>query len=398
MKIAFIGQKGLPTIYGGVERHVEELAVRLVKRGHTVTVYCREWYTGSKNPVYKGIDLRYTKSIHTKNLDAITGTLTATLDALRQDFDVIHYHGVGPALLAWLPRIFKPSVKVVVTFHCQDRLHGKWGLFARLMLAFGERAACWFPHKTIAVSKTLKKYVKEKYGRDAVYIPNGVNADEEIKDFSILAGLGLKKENYILSVSRLVSHKATHQLIDAFKFLKDSDSRNLYNGLKLAIVGEGVETDNYVRYLKSLVDGREDIVFIGWKIGKDLSALFSNAKLFVHPSLSEGLPLVVLEAMSYARPVIASNILEHMELISDKRFLFKAGDSLCLMAAFFWALANPEICRVNGICNKQKVEREYNWELSYEKLENFYKMLFLSKEKSEELIPNFKVKKIGIKA
>jgi len=113
MKIAFIGQKGIPATFGGVERHVEELATRLAKDGHDVNVYCRKWYTQSLAPDYQGVNLLYTKSVQTKNLDAITGTFTATLDALPRGFDIIHYHGVGPALLSFIPRIFSPQLKLL---------------------------------------------------------------------------------------------------------------------------------------------------------------------------------------------------------------------------------------------------------------------------------------------
>ena len=162
MKIAMIGQKGMPAVWGGVERHVEELATRLVKNNHQVTVYSRSWYS-QKRSKYQGVTLRFVPSIHTKNLDTITHTLFSTIDALRRDFDIIHYHGVGPALLSFIPRLLKPRAKVIVTFHCQDRLHGKWSFFAKIMLRLGEFAACKFPHETIAVSQTLQKYVKEKY-------------------------------------------------------------------------------------------------------------------------------------------------------------------------------------------------------------------------------------------
>ncbi|MCX6779062.1 MAG: glycosyltransferase family 4 protein, partial [Candidatus Magasanikbacteria bacterium] len=317
MKIAFIGQKGIPMTYGGVEKHVEELALRLVKEGHQVSAYCRKWYTGSLLPNYKGVDLLYTKSINTKNLDAITGTFTATIDALGRGFDVIHYHGVGPALLSFIPRIFSPKTKVVVTFHCQDKLHGKWGLFAKLMLSLGERAACYFPNQTIVVSKTLKDYTDNKYHCKANYIPNGVTLPVASEATDILPRFGLKKNSYILSVTRLVSHKSVHHLISAFNALKKENSQELTQDLKLVIVGEGVHTDKYVKFIKDLAIGNPDIVFVGWQGGKDLNTLYTNAKLFVHPSISEGLPLVVLEAMSYGLPVIVSDILEHQELITD---------------------------------------------------------------------------------
>ena len=125
MKIAMIGQKGIPVRYGGIERHVQELSLKLNKLGHSVFVYTRPYYTNKNLKEFKGVNLISLPSIHTKHLDAISHTFLATLDALRKDYDIIHYHGVGPSLLSWIPRIFKPRVKVVVTFHCIDRRHKK---------------------------------------------------------------------------------------------------------------------------------------------------------------------------------------------------------------------------------------------------------------------------------
>src|SRR5512135_3607806 len=144
MKGAMIGQKGIPTRFGGIERHVEALAVRLGRKGHDVLVYTRAWYAAPKRRFSQGVRTIATPTIRTKNLDAIVHTFTSTVHAIREGVDVIHYHGVGPSLLAWIPRVFAPRIKVVATFHCIDRNHQKWGLLARTMLGIGERAACLF--------------------------------------------------------------------------------------------------------------------------------------------------------------------------------------------------------------------------------------------------------------
>lgn len=371
MKIAMIGQKGIPAIWGGVERHVEELAIRLAQAGHQVTVYCRRWYYEHPEKSYCGVALRFTPSLHTKNLDAITHTFLSTIDALRQNFDVIHYHGVGPALLAWIPRILKPRVKVIVTFHCVDRLHSKWGFLARLMLYLGEFAACKFSHQTIVVSQTLKNYVKEKYNCEAVYIPNGITARNAEVDSRLLKQFELTTEYYLLAVSRLLPHKSIHYLIEAFRLLKIEKPQETAH-LKLAIVGNGSYTDDYVRYLREMANDTSGVVFTGWQKGPELEALFANAKIFIHPSQSEGLPLVVLEAMSYGRPAILSDIPEHQELVSDQRFLYKHDQVGELKRALEWALTNPEICRANGIQNRLHVEKDYNWDTIAENVSRAY--------------------------
>jgi glycosyltransferase involved in cell wall biosynthesis len=391
MKIAMIGQKGIPAIWGGVERHVEELALRLAQTGHSVTAYCRRWYYEHPEKSYRGVNLHFTPSLHTKNLDAITHTFLATLSALHQDFDIIHYHGVGPALLAWIPRIFKPSAKVVVTFHCVDRLHSKWGILARLMLYIGEFAACKFPHQTIVVSQTLKNYVKEKYNCEAIYIPNGITARNVEVDAKLLKQFELIPNHFLLAVSRLLPHKSIHFLIEAFRLLKLEKPKETAH-LKLAIVGDGSYTDDYVRFLHEMAHDTQGVVFAGWQKGPELEALFANAKLFVHPSQSEGLPLVVLEAMSYSRPAVLSDIPEHQELVSDQRFLYKHDQINELKRTLEWALANPEICLANGIQNRLHVEKDYNWDTIAEHVAKAYAW----EKDSPVNLPLFTTKKLAI--
>lgn len=378
-----IGQKGLPAIWGGVERHVEELATRLAKENNEVTVYGRRWYSNWKRPKFQGVSLRFVPSIRTKNLDAISHAFFATIDALRRDFDIIHYHGVGPALLSWMPRLFKPSVKVVATIHCLDRRHGKWGVLARLMLWLGEWAACYFPHETLAVSQTLKDYVKNKYHREAIYLPNGVEIVETTGN-QTLKKFGLEENQYLLAVSRLIPHKALHYLIEAFRGLK-KNRPDLGAGLKLVIVGDGSCTDGYVRFLREMAYDLPEVIFTGWQNGRPLQELQANCLLFVHPSQSEGLPLVALEAMSYGKAVVASDIPEHQELIADKRFLFAHNRVADLKKKLIWALENPEIRRVAGLQNRRLVEKDYNWEENAATLEFIYQKLLAKEDEKYRL-------------
>lgn len=370
MKIAMIGQKGLPAIYGGVERHVEELSKRLVKHGHEVYAYTRPYYSVKGQKKYQDINLVSIPSIHTKHLDAISHTFFATIHALFQDYDIIHFHAVGPSLLAWIPRLFKPSVKIVSTFHCIDRKHQKWGWFARLSLRLGELASLKFAHKTITVSKTLHQYCREAYDRDTDYIPNGINRPEIIQnDFDIKELFNLEKDCYILAVSRLVRHKGLHYLIKAYRQL-DTDK-------KLVIVGDSAFTDEYVEGLKSLASGNSNIIFTGWQSGKILDELYSNAYLFAHPSESEGLPLVVLEAMSFGICVLASDIPENLEVIETRKqnygFSFRNREINDLRKQLQHLVDNPKLVKETGALAREYVVENYNWLAIAAKTDHLYK-------------------------
>ena len=176
-KIAFIGQKGIPVSQGGVERHVEELSIRLAKNGHSVFVYTRPHWVPKEYKKYEEVNLISLPSINSKNLDAISHSFVATLSAIfKERVDVIHYHGVGPSLLTWLPKFLNKKVKVISTVHSPDWEHQKWNKFAQNMLKLGANFACKFSDEVIAVSRGLQKYCLSKNNSEAIYIPNGVNA------------------------------------------------------------------------------------------------------------------------------------------------------------------------------------------------------------------------------
>ncbi|MFZ2881719.1 MAG: glycosyltransferase family 4 protein, partial [Candidatus Moraniibacteriota bacterium] len=285
MKIAYIGQKGIPVKTGGVERYVEEVATRMARNGHEVFVYVRNNYTDKNLHEYEGAKLIHLPSIPTKNLDAISHTFFATMHALFQNYDVIHYHSIGPTSLSIIPKILKIKAVIISTFQCQDYFHKKWGVFARAYLRFSEKLTCTIPDETIAISQMLYDHAKEKYGSSPVIIPNGA----EIRfnpNHDALANWNLQKNEYILSASRLIRHKGVHYLINAFNKLCE---KNLNQGKKLVIAGDGSFTDEYVGYLKDLAKNNKNIIFTGTVSGKKLEQLFSHCFLFIQPSESEGM-------------------------------------------------------------------------------------------------------------
>ncbi|MEZ7821202.1 MAG: glycosyltransferase family 4 protein [Patescibacteria group bacterium] len=376
MKIAIIGAKGVPATYGGVERHAEELALGLVSRGHDVTVYSRKWYTKYDGSEYKGIKIKNIGSIKTKNFDTISHVFLSTLDAVRGKFDVIHYQGVGPALLSFIPRILSPKTKVFVTFHCEDFKHDKWSGFAKFMLKTGEKAACTFPHKTITVSKLLKYKVDNFYDSKAEYIPNGITVKENLsitrEPGDIFEKFNIEPGKYIVAVTRLVRHKGVHLLIDAYKNM-DAELKNKY---KLVIVGGGTFGDKYEDELKEMSASDSNIVMTGMQSGSDLEKLFIGAKIFSHASSAEGLPITVLEAMNYEKPVVVSDIPEHMEVVGeDKGISFKTGDVNDLKQKLEFALNDANQTFMNEMLSKAKnlVKNEYNWDKVIEKTELAYR-------------------------
>lgn len=372
MKIAMLGQKGIPAVFGGIERHVEELATRLATRGHEVIVYCRPWYTKNREPRTENPVLCVTvPTVKTKHLDAIVHTFMATLHAL---FfikpDIYHYHGVGPALVSWLPRLLRPRARVLVTFHCIDRKHQKWGLIARVVLRMGEWASCRYPHKTVTVSRTLTQYCRDVYETETSYIPNGVACPREGSG-ALIGRFGLEPGRYLAMVSRLVRHKGAHYLIEAWNHLQIEDPETV-RGMKLAIVGDSAFTDSYVNELKLRAGRDPSIVFTGYQSGAMLESLFSNAQFIVHPSESEGLPIAVLEAMSYGKVVLASDIPENMEVIASHGVPFKNGDVEDLKNKMRELLQTPAELEPIGKAARDFVLTEYHWDDIATRVETLY--------------------------
>jgi glycosyltransferase involved in cell wall biosynthesis len=388
MKIAFIGQKGIPAKFGGVERYIEKIAIKMAKDGHEVFVYVRNNYTAKNIKKYKGVRLIHLPSIGTKNLDAISHTLLATIHALFKNLDVIHFVSIGPTSLSFIIKVLKRNTILVSTFQCQDYYHQKWGLLARTYLKFGEYMTCKIPDKTIVVSKVLQKYVRNAYKKDAEFIPNGAEI-KSIASSNALKKWGLKDKKYIVYIGRLIKHKGVHYLIEAFKQLEDTS--RLPNNFKLVITGDGFHTDDYVKYLKMISEGRENIIFTGNQTGKSLEQLFVNAYLFVQPSEAEGLSLALLEAMGYGTAPIVSDIPENIEAIGKAGFTFKAKDIDDLIKKLAYLLNRPQEVEMAGKSAKKEIEENYSWDSITGKIIKVYRDLQSEKLK---LRYDFKTRKI----
>ncbi len=370
MKIAFIGQKGIPAISGGVEKHVEKISTRLAASGHDVSVYVRSHYTSPQMTEFEGVRLIHVPSINTKHLDAISHTFFATMHALFHHYDVIHYHSIGPSILAVIPRFLKPGTHVIATFHSRDYFHKKWNVIARLFLHFAEWAICTIPEKTIVISEMLAQYAKETYGKNFTMIPNGAEVDYE-SDTTPLNQWGIRPKRYVLSVSRLVEHKGIHYLIKAFRELEQKNK--LPNNFKLVIVGTHANTPEYEQYLRVMSEGHPNILFLGEQGGKNLAALFSHAAIFVQPSEDEGLSLALLEAMGYGVMPIVSDIPANTEAIRhDAGVMFESKNVEDLKKQLAYYVNRPEEADMIGRIAKARIVQYYSWDAIAEKTLGVY--------------------------
>ncbi len=307
LHIAMVGQKGLPATYGGIEHVVSETGRRLAERGHTVTVFTRASYGPVPDSPYLGMHVVPAFTIASKHLDAIVHSATSTAKTLTTHrCDVVHYHALGPGLLAPLPRYLSRS-KVVLTVHGLDHERSKWGSRAQSVLRLAHWVSGHVPDRTLVVSETLRRHYADTFGRDAEHVPNGVDLPEHVPA-SAIADLGLEPGRYLLFVGRIVPEKWPDKLIEAF--------RSVDRDVRLAVVGDSSWTDEFTTSVRELAARDPRVVLAGYQFGERLSALYEHAGGFVQPSLVEGLPLTLLEAVSHGLPVLVSDIPPHLEVVA----------------------------------------------------------------------------------
>lgn len=367
VNIAMLGHKRIPSREGGVEIVVEELSTRMVKEGHNVTCFNRKGKHVSGGCVekvkeYKGVRIKEVFTVDRKGLAAVTSSFFAALCASFSECNVIHIHAEGPAFFSFIPKWL--GKKVVVTVHGLDWDRAKWSGFSRWYIKKGEKNAVRYADEIIVLSKGIKDYFLKEYGRETCYIPNGVNRAQIIEADEIKKW-GLEKDNYVLYLGRIVPEKGEHYLVKAWKKIKTDK--------KLVIAGGISDTVGYGKELKELAEGDDRIIFTGFVQGRVLEELYSNAYIYCLPSDLEGMPLSLLEAMSYGNCCLVSDIDECKEVVEDKGVVFRKGNVEELKEKLNALLENVEIVQkykreaAEFICGK------YNWDNVVEKTMRVYK-------------------------
>jgi glycosyltransferase involved in cell wall biosynthesis len=364
-RITFVGSRGIPATYGGVERYVEELGIRLAQHGYQVSVYCRPHYT-SRRGNYRGIELRYLPCTNTKHLEAISHTLLATLHLLFCEDEIVHYQALGPSLLAWLPRLL--GRKTIVTVQGLDWQRSKWGPIAQTVLKVGEWASVYLPHQTIVVSQDLKEYFQDRYKKKVTYVPNGVNIAQQRSAREIYK-LGLEEGNYVLAVGRLVPEKGYHTLIRAF--------RQVQTDKRLVITGGSSHSQAYVASLHAMAKDAP-ILFTGYIYERALEELYSNAYLFLSASETEGLPITLLEALSFGACPLVSDIPPHVEVLGGLGYTFRTGDEKDLAVKLQALLDAPQAVARAGDALRQRAVTVYSWESVTNATEAIYQEMLVS--------------------
>lgn len=358
LKIAVFGQKRIPSREGGVEIVVEELATRVASLGNQVTVYNRSGHHVSGSEFdekrlksYKGVRIKTVPTIQRKGLAAVSSSFFASLCAAWGNYDVVHIHAEGPAFWCAIPKFF--GKRVIVTIHGIDWARAKWSnSFGSKYIKKAEQKAVKHADVIIVLSKNVQDYFREQYNRETFFIPNGVNRPnlEEAKE--ITERWGLNKDGYVLFLGRIVPEKGLKYLVDAWKDIKTDK--------KLVIAGGTSDTDDFAIDLKK--NCGDNVIFTNFVQGQVLRELYSNAYVYTLPSDLEGMPLSLLEAMSYGNCCLTSDIPECAEVVEDKAVLFKKSDVADLREKLQNLLDHPEIVQKYKNEATDFICRKYNWD------------------------------------
>jgi glycosyltransferase involved in cell wall biosynthesis len=352
ISVMVLGLRGFPQVQGGVETHAEHLYAELAQLGCDVEVVVRDSYQPRANPdLWKGIRFKRLWAPRKKSVEAIVHTFLGVLYASIRRPDVLHIHAVGPALLTPLARLL--GLNVVVTHHGPDYDRQKWGRLAKAILRAGERVGMQFASQRIVISNGIRKLVGDRYKRASVLIPNGVSLPDKPASTSAPEHFGLTPGKYVLLVSRLVPEKRHLDLIQAF-------AKAELQGWKLALVGASDHPDDYMMSVLDAAASTPNVVCTGFQSGLALRELYAHAGLFVLPSSHEGLPIALLEALSYGLPALASDIPANLEVQNPGIAFFPLGDVDKLAAGLKeQASALRDVARTEAI--QRHVAEHYRW-------------------------------------
>jgi glycosyltransferase involved in cell wall biosynthesis len=350
MKIFVTGTRGIPDVPGGVESHCQHLYPLVVQHGHSVKLCRRSGYVDDGLASWRGVELVDIFSPGKKSLEAIVHTFLAILEARRWGADVLHVHAVGPSLMIPFARLL--GMKVVMTNHGPDYDRQKWGGAARTILKLGEYLGGRCANEVIVISQHIREIVRRRCARDSVLIPNGVEIPKPATARDFIDDQGLEPGQYLLAVARFVPEKGLHDLVSAFDRIETP--------WKLLIAGDADHEDDYSRTLKEAAAANPDIVLTGYLTGEALHQAYSHAGLFVMPSYHEGLPIALLEAMSYGLPVLVSDIPANLEVNLGTQAYFSCGN-VAELAEQILNKTSVRYTEAQRTAQVETVRKNYDW-------------------------------------
>jgi glycosyltransferase involved in cell wall biosynthesis len=366
LRIAMMGSRGIPASYSGFETCVEQLSVRLVARGHHVTVYCRSHHIKWPEKTYKGVRLVKLPTIASKHLDTIAHTFLSMMHGQFRRYDVVYICGVGNGPLSGIPRLTgKPTI---INVDGADWERDKWGGFAKRYLRFSERMATKLASCIVADSHVVEKYYRDKFKKPTVFLPYGSDVPR-LPPGETLQQLDLTPDGYILWVGRLVPENNAHDVIEAYQRLGGPAT-----GLKLCIVGDAPYSSDYKEQLKQ--QAGPGVIFAGYVFGDGYHELGSNARIYAFASGVGGTHPALLEAMAFGNCVVVNDMAANLETVGDAALPYAgeqgANDLARVMAL---AIADPALVNTYRQRAAHRAATVYNWDVVTDQYEVLFSQL-----------------------
>ena len=353
MRFAILGTRGIPARYGGFETFAEELSTRLVKRGHQVTVYCRERYSQDS---YCGVKLQYLPTIHHKYFDTIAHTCLSTLHLLGSRYDALLYCNAANAVFTWMPRV--SGMPVALNVDGLERHRKKWNSLAKTWYRLSEWLATWMPNAVVTDAQAIAQYYSETYHRNSVMIPYGADLGPVATD-EVLQKLGLERKKYFLYVSRMEPENNGLLVRESFE--------RVATDLKLALIGDAPYAADYIAQVRDTRDPR--VVIPGTVYGQGYRELGSHCFAYIHATEVGGTHPALIEAMGRGALTLYLDTPENAEVAGGAGLPFTHEN---LSQVIETVLASGEEERASWRARAiERVRSRYSWEAvtdAYEKL------------------------------
>jgi glycosyltransferase involved in cell wall biosynthesis len=372
MRIAITGFRGIPARYGGFETFVEELAPRLVQKGHEVTVYARSHIVDYKEKYYRGVRLVRLPTIRHKYLDTVAHTFLSVIHCVFQNYDVILMVNAANSPFALIPRL--SGKKVVLNVDGIERLRKKWNWLGKGYYRIGEFLATRLPNRIVSDAMVMKKYYLDKYNKESTMIPYGAMVGR-VSSLKSVERFNLKPKSYILYVSRLEPENNAHIVIEAFKRV-DTDK-------KLVILGDAPYADTYKKYVKKIASADERIIFTGFVFGEGYKQFQSHAYCYVQATEVGGTHPALVEAMAFGNGVVVNGTPENIEVVGDAGLVYKKNDVESLRDKLQYLVDHEDICSSFGQKAQERAREKYSWGMVVDAYERLF-LEVLRKSRSAE--------------
>lgn len=360
MNIAIIGTRGIPANYGGFETFAEELSTRLVKKGHTVTVYCRANNIKIKERFYKGVRLVVLPTLRYKYLDTVCHTFLSVLHVIFTPTQIVYFCNPINSAFTIIPRLFGEIT--IINVDGLEWKRSKWSRLGKAAHKISERIATVFPDIIVTDSIAMRDYYKQTYDKDSKFISYGADIKERIMPGNVMRKFGLQERKFVLYVSRLEPENNAHVLIRAYE--------KVNGDMPLVIVGDAPYSTEYIKSLKCTKDNR--IRFVGSIYGDGYFELLSNAFIYIHGNEVGGTNPALLQAMASGNCIIVNGVEFNKEVIGDSGLWFKCNDCEDLKDKIEYIINHPEEAEKYRAMAVQRMKAHYNWDDVVDKYEKLF--------------------------